>query len=259
MAELEGHPDQVDLSPLKHLDRKAASRYSASTSALLHWFHAFNGDNPHAERVKAFNFMLAYQISRPAYFAAIADGEVDPTDYDEGFPPWSRLWSHDHQAALADAFDRRTGKAVPLQSWRHMLTCRRYHLHQNLSSGMASSSTGAKPAGAFRRSDRHGIYWKRGKSLGRTVLPWRSSGSAKSNIVIIQKAVRVVSSLIEAATAYGMEKLAKEARISRQQLHTILSASTKPKRGTIIRLCRAVKLLTRAAQTTKHLASACKL
>src|SRR6185437_8317862 len=47
-AELKGHPDQIDLSPLVNLDRRAASRYSASTPTLLRWFRTFNQDLPYA-------------------------------------------------------------------------------------------------------------------------------------------------------------------------------------------------------------------
>ena len=86
MAELESHPDQVDLSPLPGLDGPAVSRYSASTSALLHWFDAFNQGKPYADRVKAFNFLLAYQVSRTALYGAIASGEIDADYIDDGLP-----------------------------------------------------------------------------------------------------------------------------------------------------------------------------
>src|SRR5581483_11640257 len=50
VAELEGHPDEVDLSILEHLDRKAASRYSAAAAPLLHWFDRYNDGKPYLQR-----------------------------------------------------------------------------------------------------------------------------------------------------------------------------------------------------------------
>jgi hypothetical protein len=41
-AALDGHPDQVGVSYHEGLSRAAASRYGATTPALLQWFKTFN-------------------------------------------------------------------------------------------------------------------------------------------------------------------------------------------------------------------------
>ncbi len=50
LAELEGHPDQVGLSSLPNLHLAAASRYSAASVPLQHWFDNFNKANPSVNR-----------------------------------------------------------------------------------------------------------------------------------------------------------------------------------------------------------------
>ena len=56
-AALDGHPDQVDLSYHQGLNRPAASRYGATTPALLAWFKTFNAGREYGEQAKPFNFL----------------------------------------------------------------------------------------------------------------------------------------------------------------------------------------------------------
>jgi len=246
MAELEGHPDQVDLSPLKHLDRKAASRYSASTPALLHWFDAFNEGKPYADKVKAFNFMLAYQLSRPAYFAAIADGNIDVADYDDGLPAVVAPYDSNPQAALAKAFDRRTGKPVPasiLATYRDVLA--HYHLH---------SESKFHNGELFDRgvTERFHIDVIDVEYIGKEANRWEEQfflGEVPEAQIQYGRHPdghqRLLAVLTEAVKEFGMSGVAAEARMSRQQLHAIICCGALPKRGTIIRLCRAIAFLVR--------------
>jgi hypothetical protein len=59
---------------------------------------------------------------------------------------------------------------------------------------------------------------------------------------------KLVAMLLKAAKTHGMEKLPRDAQLSRQRMHTILSCGMKPQRRTIIRLCRAMMAL---AQTRR--------
>lgn len=252
MAELEDHPNQVDLSPLKHLDRKAASRYGASTSALLHWFDSFNAGKDYFDQVKAFNFMLAYQISRPAYLEAIANGDIDVADYDEGMPAVVAPYDSDTEAAIAKAFDRRTGKPVSnsiLASYRDADVLANYHLHSE-----AKFSNGE----LYDRGVTDQIHIEVigveyiGKEANRLEEQFFLGEVPEAQIEYghhPRTHHRLITALIEAGKTYGMEKLAKEARLSRQQLHAILSGGAQPKRRTITRLCQALKIL---ANQTRH-------
>jgi hypothetical protein len=58
---LEGRPDEVGLSYHEGLNRAAASSYGATTPALLKWFKTFNREKAHADQVKPFNFLNAFQ------------------------------------------------------------------------------------------------------------------------------------------------------------------------------------------------------
>ena len=61
-AALDSHPDQVDLGYHPKLDAPAASRYGATTPALLGWFDGYNVDRVYGDRVRPSNFLLAFQI-----------------------------------------------------------------------------------------------------------------------------------------------------------------------------------------------------
>jgi hypothetical protein len=113
-AALDGHPDQVGVFYHEGLSRAAASRYGATTPALLQWFKTFNHERPYTDQVKPFNFLNAFQArlqlglsdadqsaiskrGRPQKQSAIRP--VAPFDKDMG-------------KAAQFAFDRETGKAV---------------------------------------------------------------------------------------------------------------------------------------------------
>jgi hypothetical protein len=243
MAELEGHPDQVDLSVLRHLDRKAASRYSASTSELLRWFAPYNASKPHAEKVKAFNFMLAYQFSKPAFNQAVAEGEFDAALYDDGAPAVVAPYDSDPERALAKCFDRRSGKPVPkavLASYHDVLA--HYHLHseskfhngelydRGITERIQIEVIGVEYIG--KEANR----WEEQYYLGEMPGAQIEYGLHPDGLQ------RMIAVLIVAARSCGTEKLATAAQLSRQQLHAILYWGVKPKRGTLIRLCQALKL-----------------
>ena len=60
-AALDGHPDQVALTYHEGLNRPAASRYGATTPALLNWFKLFNRNRAYGDQVKPFNFLNSFQ------------------------------------------------------------------------------------------------------------------------------------------------------------------------------------------------------
>ena len=112
-AALDGHPDQVDLSYHQGLNRPAASRYGATTPALLAWFKTFNAGREYGEQAKPFNFLLAFQARQQL---TLPDGEEWKPKRGrprKAYPvrpvaPFSRNVGE----AAKIAFDRETGKAV---------------------------------------------------------------------------------------------------------------------------------------------------
>ncbi len=252
-AELEGHPDQVDYSILNHPHRKAASRYGASTSTLLRWFGAFNKGKPHTQQVKAFNFMLAYQLSRPAYYEAVANGKIDLDLFDGGLPAVVAPYDKDPETALAKCFDRYTGRPVPkvaLASYREVLAD--YYLHSE-----AKFENGE----LFNRgiTQRRHIQVVDIEYIGKEANRWEEQyflGEVpEAQIEYGRKLAgnaRLNSILKNAVDEFGIGAVANEARLSRQQLHSILAEGAMPRRGTVARLCRAVMVLRQQMQIVRR-------
>ena len=245
VAELEGRPDEVDLSVLKHLDRKAASRYSASTSSLLHWFDRYNAGKPYSEQVKAFNFMLAYQFSRTAFYEGVADGEFDIDLFQDGPPSVVAPYDNNPEKALANCFDRRTGKPVPpsvLASFREVLAD--YHLH----SESKFHNGELYDRGVTERVHVEVIsveyIGKEAHRLEEQFFLGEVPGAQIEYGHHPEGYGRFIEALLGASKTHGMERLAAEANLSRQSLHATLYCGAQPQRGTIVRLCRAIKLLT---------------
>jgi transcriptional regulator with XRE-family HTH domain len=135
LATLEGHPDIVDLDYHPALTSPAASRYGATTPALLRWFKKYNEGKAQEQQVWPFNFMLAYQVS-PHRSATASGLPLDITDPCKQ-PKWTLSvpkpvapYDTNINRAAQKCFDRQTGKAVSaklLMTYREALA--QYHLH----------------------------------------------------------------------------------------------------------------------------------
>jgi hypothetical protein len=111
---LEGRPDEVGLSYHEGLNRAAASRYGATTPALLKWFKTFNHEKVYADQVKPFNFLNAFQ-ARLQFSLSDADqsaiskrGRPRKQSAIRPVAPFNK----DMRQAARSAFDRGTGNAV---------------------------------------------------------------------------------------------------------------------------------------------------
>ena len=244
MAELEGHPDQVDLSPLPGLDRPAVSRYSASTPALLHWFDKFNRGKPYAERVKAFNFLLAYQVSSTALYSAIASGEIDAEFIDDGLPAVVAPFDDDPVRAAKKCFDRRSGRPVPpsiLATYREAIAD--YHLHSKSKFDNADTTTRGLTerrhlqAVAVEYIGKEANRWEDQFHLGEMPEAQIEYGTSPKDK---RQLVRLIG---RAARKFGICVLADTAGLSRQQLSAVLARNSQPRPQTIKELLRAIMTL----------------
>lgn len=128
-AALRGTPEQVNHGYHPALERPAASRYGATTPALLSWFKTFNADRPYRDQVKPFGFLLSLGASRLNLSERILD-ELTPrrrkkVKSSKPIAPFDR----DIAAAAQSAFDRETREAISpeaLRTYRQMLA--QYHL-----------------------------------------------------------------------------------------------------------------------------------
>jgi len=241
VAEIEGHPDQVDLSMLPALDRPAASRYSASTSALLRWFEKFNEGRPYSEQVKAFNFMLSYQVSPTALYAAIADGEVDGNVLDNGLPSVAAPYDSNPVCAVSKCFDRHTGQSIPpsvLVTYREAIAD--YHLH---------SESKFENGDLFDRgpTTRRHVYAVNIEYIGKEANRWEEQfflGEAADAQIEYgghpEGKVKFFGFISKAAKTFGMSELARLSRLSRQQLTTLVGEKAQPRSQTVARLVCAI-------------------
>jgi len=120
-AALEGHPQQVDFDGLPGFEKKAMSRYAATTPRLARWFKSHNDGRPYREQVRPFGFLNAFLAKSRGQLGLPADSE----------PPRAVApYDHDPAESLRYCFDRETCESVDpeqLKSYRQALA--QYHLH----------------------------------------------------------------------------------------------------------------------------------
>jgi len=244
MAELEVHPDQIDLSPLPGLDRPAASRYSVSTSSLLHWFDSFNEGKSYAEQVKAFNFMLAYQVSRTALYAAIASGDIDAGYLNDGLPAVIAPYDDNVARGAAKCFDRRTGRPVPvsiLATYREAVAD--YHLHPEVKfENGETTDRGVTDrrhiqAVAIEYIGKEANRWEEQFYLGEVPEAQIEYGINSARKWLISKFVA------RASRKFGKVELANVAQLSRQQLDNIMLGKAEARPRTVKALLSAIMSL----------------
>jgi len=241
LAELEGHPDQVDLSALPNLHLPAASRYSAASASLLHWFDTFNRDKPFSEQVKAFNFLLAFQVSKSRFYTAIADATIDSSFLDDGLPTAIAPYDDDRERAASKCFDRVTGKPVPvvlLTTYREALAG--YHLHpeSKFENGDTFDNGLTKrryvQAVAVEYIGKEANRWEDQFFLGEMPEAQIEYGVSPAGKSVLLKLIG------RAARKFGVSTLAEAARLSRKQLSLVIGRQVEPRLTTIRLLLRAV-------------------
>jgi hypothetical protein len=128
-AALAGKPDRVEREYHPALASAAVSRYGATTPELLRWFKRYNEKRPYRQQVKPFGFLVSLQASLPFDEEEIlSDASQRPRRIRRLKPV--ALFNPDSVAAAASAFDRDTGRAVPLaqlKSYADALSD--YHIH----------------------------------------------------------------------------------------------------------------------------------
>ncbi len=117
LGALSDRPTAVKTADLPGFGKPAVARYAATTPALLRWFKRWNKGKPYREQVRPFGFLLAYQ--------------ADPSKGSDGTLPRAvSPYDLDREVALADCFDRETGRHVDrdeLKTYTRALA--QYHLN----------------------------------------------------------------------------------------------------------------------------------
>jgi hypothetical protein len=129
----EGRPDQVDLGEREEWDLPAASRYAATNQTLLGWFKHYNATRLALERVRPFNFLLAFQAKSRMQMAAVEPEALAEISWLRRSPNPASRYSRDLIGDAPEVFDRASGATVPwswLKTYRRALA--RHHLHSEL-------------------------------------------------------------------------------------------------------------------------------
>lgn len=255
-AILAGEPDQVDLSDLPNMDQPAASRYAASTPALLHWFDPFNERLPLNRRVWAFNFMIAFHVSKARLHQAIASGDCDPEMLDEELPSAIAPFSDDPAEAMRNCFDRKSGRQIPamlLSTYREELA--RYHLHSE-----AKFSNGSwSDRGVTKRKHVHAIAVEYiGKEANRWEEQFALGEMPDAHIEYDAPShgqARMIRFVARVAERFGIQALADGARISRQALYDLLDGKAKPRPRTLTKLFSVIRQMMEEAEFPNGIAA----
>jgi hypothetical protein len=130
-AALAGKPDQVALDYHPNFQRPAISRYGATTPEKLAWFKSWNEGKPYRLQVKPFNFLITFM--EDTFLRPIPDDQAD-APRGKGRPRKQSVapvapFDPDAKTAPSLAFDRHTGKSVPIGMLRtYQSALRSYHL-----------------------------------------------------------------------------------------------------------------------------------
>lgn len=228
-AALAGEHDMVDLSFVPNMQTPAASRYSLTTPVLAHWFDRFN--EAHADRgwVRAFNFMLSFQLSIAKVNLAIAEGRLG-ADIKKDLPAPVAPYNDDIAVAAWSCFDRKTGEPAPLEllaTYAEALAG--YHLHSE-----AKFANGE----AFDRgvTERRHVCAIAVEYIGKEANRWEEQfhvgemPEAQIEYGVSDEGKRALLALVgRCAGRVGLSAIAVAAGMSRQQVAAILNGKAMPR------------------------------
>jgi hypothetical protein len=132
-AALAGHPDQVRLDYHAALQLPAAMRFGVSSPHLERWMARYNEVRPYPERVRPFGFMVRFQARKNSAWDEVApdagpQGRGRPRKR-PGIKPMAPF-DRDPAKAAAGAFDRATGKPIPVDQLKtYAEALQQFHLH----------------------------------------------------------------------------------------------------------------------------------
>jgi len=233
-AALDGHPDQVDLDFHPNLNKPAASRYAATTPALLDWFKVHNADLAYSDQVGPFNFLLAFQVEPtaiyefPDYEDSIAETMLsNPKEI--GWPKPIARFSRDAGSAADNCFDRETGKPIPagvLKTYKDVLGS--YHLRPeqkflngNFQDKGITVRRHVKPI-EIRQIGKESNRWQERPLLNSNKAAEIDYGVSNESQTELINLVREVCEIV------GQRELSKEIGISRQTLSKIMQGQLRP-------------------------------
>lgn len=216
-AAINGHPDQVGLDYHPNLELPAASRYTATTPALLKWFDQYNETREYPDRIRPYNFLLAFQPWPTELMAklnsAVANNSPKP------IAPFDR----DVRKAASKCFDRETGTLLPmhmLKSYRDVLA--QFHLSPEwkFENGnyVDRGILGRRniEATAYRNIGKEANRWEEQAYLGTDETAELNYGQSKCEISKLKREIR------KSIRKFGERRIANRTGVSRAKLKSIM-------------------------------------
>jgi hypothetical protein len=237
-AGLSENPDWLKLEDIPGFERRAASRYAATTPTAARWFWRYNLDKPYREQVRPFGFVLAFP-ARKAPFQF--DGQI-PSGKGAKIRP---VAPHGPvEIAALHAFDRETGERVPpelLLTYSQVLS--RYHIHPEDKFENADYDDRGT---TIRRHIRvHGIEhigkesnrWEDRWHLGSDADSKVSYGSSPENLKRTKKAIQ------SAVRLFGVRRVAAKAGMSPAGISGFTRGKANLSPGALVRIRSALVFL----------------
>lgn len=244
-AALAGNPDRPNLADLPGFDQPAASRYGATTPALLRWFDNYNDARDQHDRVRPFNFLTVF----PARRGRASDwdrGDDTPQsgkrrrkhtgDVPRPVAPYNSLPAQ----AAEECFDRLTGAPVAadrLKTYAEALSD--YHLHPETK--FLNGDYLDRGPTARRHVHVAGVRYI-GKEANRWEEQFYAGLDPKAQIeynggpeAIEQARARIT----QAVAQFGQRALSRESGVAREQVRALISGKASPRKRTVEALLRA--------------------
>jgi transcriptional regulator with XRE-family HTH domain len=167
------NPDETEAGAVIGLDidpklaKPAASRYAATTPALLKWFEHYNRGRPYERKVRPFGFLLSLQAER---MEQIADGDREALAWWRKYrrdPAPTAPFDRDPGEAAKRAFDRRRRQLSVPERWliTYADALKDYHLQPEPKFFGGEVRRAGGPL--RRRHVKAGVTWHIGKEADR--------------------------------------------------------------------------------------------
>jgi hypothetical protein len=221
-----GKGGPADFSCLDGFNNPALIRHSVTTPDLQHGFDEYNAGKPYHRQVRPFGFMVMFQQED---LTDSADRTSAGKRSRQRAPNALRIiapFNRDPAIAARHAFDRDTGTPVPAKRLKtYARALRHYHDHPEAKflNGDRSERGLTVRRHVIVRSVRH--IGKEANKLD-DQMSFGIDPAAQAEFGDGRKSVRLrVDAIKTAVEKFGPVKLAREAGISRQCLHTIIKRS----------------------------------
>jgi hypothetical protein len=245
-AALDDHPDRPNIADLPGFDQPAASRYAATTPALLRWFDSYNDGREYTAQVRPFNFLTVFPARRtrvPDWGDFFEEPGIDkPRRRDRGdLPRPVAPYNAAPARAAKNCFDRMTGQPVTadrLKTYAESLAD--YHLHPEakfLNGDYLDRGPTVRrhvQAAGIRYIGKEANRWEEQFYLGYDPETQIEYEAGKDG------AEQLRATFCEAASRFGQRRFAAAAGVSREQLRAIIEGRAKPRKQTVKLLLQAI-------------------